>query len=162
VKSIHLLYCLPAAAALVLSGCSSDSGVAWGEEAGGGGTELLGAASASGATVRTGSISGDMISATVAIIAKHESSQRQREVAAQRGRDWSARHVAARQQHHYVAVDTAVDAHTAPAAARSVMIFDTDAQRVVGKDVYDVQTPPAVGSIARFDTYSAQYIGAGL
>jgi len=42
------------------------------------------------------------------------------------------------------------------------MIFDTEAQQVVGKNVYDVQTPPPLGAVARFETYSAQYVGRGL
>jgi len=41
------------------------------------------------------------------------------------------------------------------------MIWDTQSQTVVGNSVYDVQDTPSVGSTAKFDTYSAQYVGAG-
>jgi hypothetical protein len=160
VKSIHLLYCLLAATPLAISGCSS-GGVSWGEEAGGGGGQMAnGAAGASGETVRTGSISSPLINGTIAIIGEHEATMRQREVAAQRGRAWTARQSAA--PRHYIAIDTEPDGRTAPQAEKSVMIFDTQAQQVVGKNVYDVQSPPPVGAIARFETYSAQYVGPGL
>lgn len=61
----------------------------------------------------------------------------------------------------YIAVDTEKDERTAPQAKKSVMIWDTQAQGIVGNNVYDVQSPPPVGSTARFETYSAQYVGAG-
>ena len=126
---------------------------------------MANSAAAGGANIRTGTISSEMIGATVAIIEKHEASAKQRAVAVERGRAWSARHVTrAEPVHHkrYIAVDTQIDSRTSPKAERSVMIFDTEAEKVVGKNVYDVQTPPPVGSMARFETYSAQYVGPGL
>jgi len=166
-KPIHLQCCLLVASPLVLGGCSGTGDVKWGEEAGGGGAPMANAAgAASGANMRTGSISGQLIAGTVAIIAEHEATVRQRQVAAERGRAWTARRHAApehaRRYGRYIAVDTEPDTRTAPQAQKSVMIFDTEAQQVVGKNVYDVQTPPPVGTIARFETYSAQYIGPGL
>ena len=59
-------------------------------------------------------------------------------------------------------MDTARDSRTSPQAQKSVIIFDTEAQQVVGKNVYDVQSPPAVESVARFETYSAEYVGSGM
>jgi hypothetical protein len=41
------------------------------------------------------------------------------------------------------------------------MIWDTQSQEVVGNNVYDVKSPPPVGSTAKFDTYSAEYVGSG-
>jgi hypothetical protein len=41
------------------------------------------------------------------------------------------------------------------------MIWDTQSQQVVGNNVYDVQSAPRVGSTAKFDTYSAEYVGNG-
>ena len=61
----------------------------------------------------------------------------------------------------YIAVDTEKDEHTAAGAKKSVMIWDTQSQEVVGNNVYDVKSPPAVGSTAKFDTYSAEYVGSG-
>jgi len=167
VKPIHLHCSLLAAGSLLLGGCSNSDDVKWGEQAGGGGAQMANSAAASGETVRTGSISTRLIAGTVAIIEEHEATARQRQVAAQRGRAWTARRLAspqsapARRHARYIAVDTEPDARTSPQAQKSVMIFDTGAQQVVGKNVYDVETPPAVGEIARFETYSAQYVGPG-
>ncbi len=41
------------------------------------------------------------------------------------------------------------------------MIWDTQSQEVVGNNVYDVQSTPRVGTTAKFDTYSAEYVGSG-
>ncbi len=59
----------------------------------------------------------------------------------------------------YIAVDTEADARSK--GAKSVMIWDTQSQQIVGNDVYDVQAVPRVGTIARFETYSAKYVGSG-
>ena len=61
----------------------------------------------------------------------------------------------------YIAVDTEKDNRTAPNAKKTVMIWDTQSQEVVGNNVYDVKSPPAVGTTAKFDTYSAEYVGSG-
>ncbi len=62
----------------------------------------------------------------------------------------------------YIAVDTVKDKRAAPDARKVVMIWDTQADALVGNNIYDVKNPPAVGSNSKFETYSAQYIGAGL
>jgi hypothetical protein len=41
------------------------------------------------------------------------------------------------------------------------MIWDTQSESVVGNNVYDVQSTPPVGQTAKFDTYSAEYVGSG-
>lgn len=166
-KPIPLLSLLFAAAPLILDGCSSPGGIAWGEEAGGGGGQMAEAGVANGETLRTGSISTEMSSGTVAIISEHEATVRQRQVAAERGRAWVARvasHRGGRAGRHgrYIAVDTEADRRTPPQAQKSVMIFDTEAQQVVGKNVYDLENPPQVGAVSRFETYAAQYVGPGL
>jgi hypothetical protein len=120
-----------------------------------------GASAASGETVRTGSISTGIIGGTAAIVTEHEASAPQRHLAEKRGRAWTAHHVTGSPR-RYIAIDTERDSRTAPQARKSVMIFDTQAQQVVGGNVYDVQSPPPVGAIARFETYSAQYVGPGL
>ncbi len=61
----------------------------------------------------------------------------------------------------YIAVDTEKDEHTSPKAKKAVMIFDTQAEEIVGNEVYDIASPPAVGSTAKFETYSAEYVGTG-
>lgn len=62
----------------------------------------------------------------------------------------------------YIAVDTPKDKRSAPGTKKDVMIWDTESETLVGNNVYDVQSPPAVGATAKFDTYSAQYVGNGL
>jgi hypothetical protein len=151
---------------LALAGCANSGGMAWGEQAGGGASQMAQAGAASGATVRTGSISADLASATGVIIAEHPATPHQVKVAQQRGRAWikhagTTTAAAAPHRHRYIAIDTEPDGNTSPAAKKTVMIFDTQAQQVVGGNVYDVQTAPPVGSVARFETYSAQYVGPG-
>ena len=63
---------------------------------------------------------------------------------------------------HYVAIDTPKDKRCSPGTKKDVMIWDTQSEALVSNNVYDVTTPPAVGSTAKFDTYSAQYVGNGL
>ena len=62
----------------------------------------------------------------------------------------------------YIAVETPKDKHSAPGTKKDVMIWDTQSEALVGNYVYDVATPPALGASAKFDTYSAQYVGNGL
>jgi hypothetical protein len=40
-------------------------------------------------------------------------------------------------------------------------VWDTESEKVAGKDVYDVKSPPKVGATAKFDKYSAEYVGSG-
>ena len=58
-------------------------------------------------------------------------------------------------------MDTVKNAKTSPSAKKSVMIYDTQSGEVVGNNVYDVQSPPSVGSTAKFESYSAEYVGGG-
>lgn len=62
----------------------------------------------------------------------------------------------------YVAVDTVKDERASPKAKKVVMIFDTQSETLVGNRLYDLESPPSVGSTAKFETYSAEYIGTGL
>jgi hypothetical protein len=61
----------------------------------------------------------------------------------------------------YVAVDTVKDKRSAPGTKKDVMIWDTQSETLVGNSVYDVQNVPTLGSTAKFETYSAQYVGSG-
>ena len=62
----------------------------------------------------------------------------------------------------YIAVETEKNAQDAPGTRKAVMIWDTQSQEIVGNNVYDIGTAPAVGSNSRFETFSAEYVGAGL
>ena len=61
----------------------------------------------------------------------------------------------------YIAVDTVKDKRASPRARKVVMIWDTQAETLVGNNLYDVENPPMVGATAKFETYTAEYIGAG-
>ena len=50
-------------------------------------------------------------------------------------------------------------ASRAPEKVYCVMIWDTQTGEVVGSDCYAVPKLPSPGELARFDTYTAQYVG---
>lgn len=135
------------------------------------GTAAGGIASASGASVgesvAIGAATGAVVAAVTYIIAKHQATERQHRIAEERARrayaEMSAKRRAAlkARKTRYIAVDTEKNEKTAPEAKKSVMIWDTQSQEVVGNNVYDVKSPPPVGSTAKFDTYSAEYVGSG-
>jgi hypothetical protein len=104
------------------------------------------------------------------IIAKHQATERQRKIAEQRARIYMARlekqkALAAEagkkpaKKPRFIAVQTEKSEATQGKAA--VMVFDTQTNEVVGNNVYDLKSTPQVGQTAKFDTYSAQYVGSG-
>jgi hypothetical protein len=120
-----------------------------------------------GASVATGIATGAVVAAVTYIIAKHQATEHQRQVAEARARA-SYSHMSAERKAalkskkvRYIAVDTEKNQQTSPQAKKTVMIWDTQSQEVVGNNVYDVQSPPSVGQTAKFDTYSAEYVGSG-
>jgi hypothetical protein len=106
-------------------------------------------------------------SLVVYIIEKHEASERQKQIADERARraytNMSPKRKAAlkAKKVRYIAVDTEKNAKTSPQAKKSVMVWDTEKQTVAGNDVYDVKKSPPVGQTAKFDRYSAEYVGSG-
>ena len=50
----------------------------------------------------------------------------------------------------FIAVETEKNAQDAPGTKKAVMIWDTQTQEIVGNNVYDIGTAPAVGSNSRF------------
>jgi hypothetical protein len=156
------------AASMLATGCAE---LTPGENAAvfglGSGAAAGGIASAAGASsgeaAAIGVATGAVVAATAYIISKHQATERQRRIAEERAARAYAQHkskMKARKT-RYIAVDTEKDEHTAAGAKKSVMIWDTQSQEVVGNNVYDVKSPPAVGSTAKFDTYSAEYVGSG-
>ena len=137
----------------------------------GGGAAAGGIARASGASVGESAVigvaTGAAIAAVTYIIATHQATERQHRIAEERAQRAYTRMSAKRKSDlkarktRYIAVDTEKDEHTSPQAKKSVMIWDTQSQEVVGNNVYDVKSPPPVGSTAKFDTYSAEYVGSG-
>lgn len=126
-------------------------------------------ASASGASagesVAIGAATGAVVAVVTYVIAKHQATERQQRIAEERAQRAYARMSAEKKKKarktRYIAVDTEKNEKTAAGAKKSVMIWDTQSQEVVGNNVYDVKSPPPVGSTAKFDTYSAEYVGSG-
>ena len=62
----------------------------------------------------------------------------------------------------YIAVETERGQASSPKARKTVMIYDTQTQRVASNNAYDVEKTPSVGTTAKIDNYSAEYVGSGL
>jgi hypothetical protein len=123
----------------------------------------------------TGIVGVGLVRAVV-IIAKYQATERQRRIADQRGRaayaklaqrvagtagtrDDVKKKAARKKVPRYIAVDTEPDARSK--GRKSIMLWDTEAKDVLGNDVYDVETPPRPLETARFETYTAEYVGLG-
>jgi len=126
-----------------------------------------GIAKAAGASnsqaVAIGLATGAVVGATAYVIAKHQATERQRRIAEERARlayeNAPAPRKAQYRKTRYIAVDTVREKEST--GAKSVMIYDTQTQQVVGNNVYDLKQAPKEGSVSKFDTYSAQYVGPG-
>jgi len=161
-----------AAASLLATGCSDltpleNAGV-FGATSGAAAGSIASASGASaGESVAIGAATGAVVAAVTYVIAKHQATERQHQIAEERARrayaDMSAKRKEQMKAHktRYIAVDTEKNEQTSAGAKKSVMIWDTQSQEVVGNNVYDVKSPPTVGSTAKFDTYSAEYVGSG-
>jgi hypothetical protein len=153
---------------LLLTGCENLSPAANGALFGAGAGALAGGiAKAAGASnsqaVAIGLATGAVVGVTAYVIAKHKATERQRRIAEERARLAYRSAPPPRQAQYrksrYIAVDTVREKDSS--GAKSVMIYDTQTQQVVGNDVYDVKKSPKEGSISKFDTYSAEYVGTG-
>ena len=113
-------------------------------------------------------VTAAVIATVISIIAQHEATERQRQVAEMRARQSYARMSAKRRADmkakkvRYIAVDTERGQSSSPKARKTVMIYDTQTQRVASNSAYDVQKTPTVGATAKIDNYSAEYVGSGL
>ncbi|MDR3406421.1 MAG: hypothetical protein P4L99_28310 [Chthoniobacter sp.] len=125
------------------------------------------AGASTGESIAIGAATGAVVAFTAYVIAKHQATERQRRIAEQRARVYYG-HLAPekkvalkKKKVRYIAVDTEKNEQTSPKAKKSVMIWDTQSESVVGNSVYDVESTPSVGSTAKFETYSAEYVGTG-
>ncbi|MGA8481441.1 MAG: hypothetical protein WB696_26045, partial [Chthoniobacterales bacterium] len=59
----------------------------------------------------------------------------------------------------YIAVATVREQNST--GAKSLMIYDTKTEQVVGNNVYDVDVEPKDKQVSKFDTYSAEFVGTG-
>ena len=151
-------------AILLFSGCE---GLTPGESAAAIGTSAGVAAGAIGAAagLNTGEAAGlgagvGLLAAGITYaIAKHEATERQRQVAEENARRAYARHRAAlrKRRVRYIAVRTTRSKDSKGSA--SCMVWDTQSEQVVGNTVYDCKNTPQTGSTAKFDSYSAEYVG---
>jgi len=153
---------------LLLTGCENLSPAANGALFGTGAGALAGGiAKAAGANtsqaVAIGLATGAVVGVTAYIIAKHKATERQRRIAEERARlayqSAPPPRKAQYRKSRYIAVDTVREKDSS--GAKSVMIYDTQTEQVVGNDVYDVKQSPKEGTISKFDTYSAEYVGTG-
>jgi hypothetical protein len=153
---------------LFLTGCENVSPATQGVLFGTGAGALAGGiAKAAGASnsqaVAIGLATGAVVGATAYIIAKHQATERQRRIAEERARlAYQSAPPPRRAQYRksrYIAVDTVREKDAS--GAKSVMIYDTQTQQVVGNDVYDLKQSPKEGTISKYDAYSAEYVGGG-
>jgi hypothetical protein len=155
-------------AGLVLTGCENLSPGATGAISGiVAGTAAGGIAKAAGASnsqaVAIGLATGAVVGVAAYIIAKHVATERQRRIAEERARlaysQASAERKAVLRKRRYIAVDTVRESNST--GAKSVMIYDVQNQTVVGNNVYDTKQSPKQGTVTKFDTYNAEYVGSG-
>jgi len=113
-------------------------------------------------------VTAAVVTAIIYSIAHYEATEHQRQIAEQRARQSYARMSAQRKANmkakkvRYIAVDTEKGAKTSPKAKKTVMIYDTQTQKVATNTAYDVEKTPGVGETAKIDNYSAEYVGSGL
>jgi hypothetical protein len=160
--------------ALVLAGCSDlppGQPGAFADGAAAGGQLARGAMVTSAEAQATGSTAGTIAAATIVILAKHQATPQQKQIAVTRAKVAVARlrkaqggagkSKTAAKVPRFIVVDTVKDEHTTPQAAKAVVVFDTVTEEVVGNNVYDVKSTPPLGETARFDTFTAEYVGTG-
>jgi hypothetical protein len=113
-------------------------------------------------------VTAAVIAITIYSIARYEATEHQRQVAEVRARQ-SYAHMSGKRRAdmkarkvRYIAVDTERGQKTSPKAKKTVMIYDTQTQKVASNTAYDVEKAPSVGTTAKIDNYSAEYVGSGL
>ena len=104
---------------------------------------------------------------TQTMLIRHQATEEQKRVAQQRATTYythlapEKKVVLKKKKVRYIAVDTVRSKEAPPKAKKTVMIWDTQSECLASNNVYDVETLPALGATAKFDTYSAEYVGNG-
>lgn len=116
------------------------------------------------------------------VISKQQATARQRQIALQNARAAEARLLAQQkasatsrrttsgratasskkapaQMPRYIAVDTETSSQS-PSGAKPVMVYDTQSRNLVGNDVLNLKSRPAAGTVKKFDTVTATYVGS--
>ena len=152
--------------AVLLSGCASRTSSRHDDPPAEPFTTGIGQAARLGGAAQIASPVGQAtVTASSFIIAKYQATEIQRKIAGQRARH--AYHQMPPEQKQalqtkrirYIAVATQKDHRFK--GRQAVMIWDTQTEALVGKEVYDVAAPPPVGRSVKFDTYAAEYVGGG-
>jgi hypothetical protein len=113
-------------------------------------------------------VTAAVVAITIYSIAHYEATEHQRQIAEARARQSYARMSAQRKANmkakkvRYIAVDTEKGQKSSPKAKKTVMIYDTQTQKVATNVAYDVEKTPSVGQTAKIDNYSAEYVGSGM
>lgn len=107
------------------------------------------------------------------VVSKQQATARQRQIALANARAAVAKMEAREKQQssrgaakpkvkkpQFIAVDTVAQAES-PKGTHQVMVYDTRSEQIVGSNVYNVGKTPGVGSVNRYETVSAQYVGTG-
>jgi hypothetical protein len=101
--------------------------------------------------------------AAITIVAVHKATERQHQAAREQAgfaQQMIEQHgTRGLKRSRYIAVATLREPDSE--GAKSLMIFDTQTEQVVGNRVYDVKTEPKTGQFGKFETYSAEYVGTG-
>lgn len=93
-------------------------------------------------------------------VAKYEASLQQRHAAEATARAVTRRNATGqRKTARYLAIRTRSDSRAK--TSTSVMLWDTQSQEIVGGNVYDLNETPPSGTMLNFETYAAEYVGAG-
>lgn len=174
-------------AALLAVGFSGCSNLSPGENAGvfGGLTAVavgvpLAAAGVDPAIGIPVTIGAAALAATTAYIyAKHQANENQRRIAEARARLYLAQQAKQQQEDEaeaaraatasakkkkaspprYIAVET--DRGSEYKGKSAVMIYDTKSEQLVGNNVYDLKSAPKTGTVSKYDTVQAEYVGTG-
>jgi hypothetical protein len=104
---------------------------------------------------------------TQTMFIRHTATELQRRVAAQNAKTYYAhlgpgkKNELKKKNIRYLAVPTVRSKQTSPKAKEVLMVWDIPRESLVGQNVYELNTAPAVGEVASYDKVRAEYIGKG-
>ena len=153
--------CLLAAGAILMTGCSEQSGIAGAL----GGIAGSVAGIEPGQSVATRMATGAAIGGGTYIIAKHEATELQRRTAEKNAKIYYA-HLTPKKKAdlkakkiRYVLIPTVKSAETSPKAKEVRMTWDTQSESLADQYAYEFENPPAVGTVATVGGHTAEYVG---
>ena len=102
---------------------------------------------------------------TQTMFIRHTATKLQRETAEQNAKAYVAqlapekKLALKKKKVQYLAVPTVRSKETSPEAKEVLMIWDVPREKLVGKNVYELTTTPAIGKLASYDNLVAEYVG---